>query len=394
MPDQIKVYVINVGRKHYSLRWHDPDLKKDRWRTSGCTTKRAAERVAADLEKQLNANRSTAGGDLRWALYELKDADKKDAPPVFMELYQQRQLSGMDLPTHKWHLAKLNVFTKEMKPQRIGDITSVKISQYIAWLRGQGRKDPTIRGHMIALNCAFDWAKSQGYIHEIPTIPTIKLNRKNKSKGRALEFWEFIRMLRAVTVVMQPQQVESWRHFLIGLWLSGLRLAEAAALSWNDPTGPRISFAEEYPTLEIEVEDDKGREYRLMPITPDFARWLARTPKEERHGPIFRPLGQDGQVITNETNLSRTISTFGETAKIVVNARQKKFASAHDLRRTYGTRWAPEVPTVVLKELMRHKSITTTEEYYLGLKAQAMAKELWKKVARKVAPPPDDSKSA
>ncbi len=47
-----------------------------------------------------------------------------------------------------------------------------------------------------------------------------------------------------------------------------------------------------------------------------------------------------------------------------------KFASAHDLRRAFGERWAARVMPAVLKELMRQESIETTLRYYVGTDAK------------------------
>jgi len=61
------------------------------------------------------------------------------------------------------------------------------------------------------------------------------------------------------------------------------------------------------------------------------------------------------------------------------NARNKKtkkleprpvFASAHDLRRAFGERWAHLVPSMILRDLMRHASVVTTEKYYVGINAK------------------------
>ena len=40
--------------------------------------------------------------------------------------------------------------------------------------------------------------------------------------------------------------------------------------------------------------------------------------------------------------------------------------SAHDLRRSFGERWASRLMPQVLKELMRHESIETTLNFYVG----------------------------
>ena len=54
-----------------------------------------------------------------------------------------------------------------------------------------------------------------------------------------------------------------------------------------------------------------------------------------------------------------------------------KFASAHDLRRAFGERWATRVMPQVLRELMRHENINTTMKYYVGRNAQRTAEALW-----------------
>ena len=41
------------------------------------------------------------------------------------------------------------------------------------------------------------------------------------------------------------------------------------------------------------------------------------------------------------------------------------YASAHDLRRSFGFRWAKRVMPLILQKLMRHADITTTMEFYV-----------------------------
>lgn len=54
-----------------------------------------------------------------------------------------------------------------------------------------------------------------------------------------------------------------------------------------------------------------------------------------------------------------------------------KCASAHDLRRSFGERWASRVMPQVLMVLMRDESIETTMRYYVGRNAQTTAEVLW-----------------
>lgn len=80
--------------------------------------------------------------------------------------------------------------------------------------------------------------------------------------------------------------------------------------------------------------------------------------------------------------------------------RKVVFASAHDLRRAFGHRWAKKVMPMVLKELMRHESVTTTEKYYVGVQAQETARHLretqtrGKKVNAEVNRPRADSENS
>ncbi len=61
---------------------------------------------------------------------------------------------------------------------------------------------------------------------------------------------------------------------------------------------------------------------------------------------------------------------------MVANKAEGKCANAHDLQRSFGTRWAPEVKPATLQLLMRHKSIETTLKYYVALDAYDVADEL------------------
>ncbi len=55
-----------------------------------------------------------------------------------------------------------------------------------------------------------------------------------------------------------------------------------------------------------------------------------------------------------------------------------KYASAHDLRRSFGYRWSRSGITIAeLKELMRHSNIETTLTYYVGQNAANTASRLW-----------------
>lgn len=80
--------------------------------------------------------------------------------------------------------------------------------------------------------------------------------------------------------------------------------------------------------------------------------------------------------------IGEVIADIGKTAGIIVDTDPKtgeatKYATAHDLRRAFGQRWAKLVMPAVLQKLMRHASIQTTMQYYVDLEAEDVADVLW-----------------
>ena len=62
------------------------------------------------------------------------------------------------------------------------------------------------------------------------------------------------------------------------------------------------------------------------------------------------------------------VSDIGKAAgvKVSESGGKVKYASAHDLRRSFGERWASRVMPNVLQELMRHENIQTTLDVRLA----------------------------
>ena len=129
-------------------------------------------------------------------------------------------------------------------------------------------------------------------------------------------------------------------------------------------------------------------------MTPDFAEFLLATPPEHRVGRVF-PIDTLAGAPMNPKRVCRVISAIGKAASVVVEkdcrrprreddgrrswALETKYATAHDLRRRFGARWARKVSTFELQKLMRHASIRTTEEFYVDVAIDDLAASLWQK---------------
>ncbi|MCE5302850.1 MAG: site-specific integrase [Planctomycetaceae bacterium] len=256
----------------------------------------------------------------------------------------------------------------------------------------------------------------------IPSVPKIrkpqrasKGGRARRSKGRPVTTEEFDRLLQkipaalvewrklkreaqrqtarrkgksqrrtktdSIPVEVNPAAVESWRHYLTGLWLSGLRLTESLNLYWDRADRLCLDLSGKRPRLSIPAEWEKGHRDRLLPLTPDFAVMLLTTTADQRHGAIFRPLMPSGNRASAE-QAGRMVALIGELARVVVHTDPRtgkvKYASAHDLRRSFGSRWAKKVMPAVLQKLMRHESIDTTMGYYVDLDTDELAEDLYR----------------
>lgn len=221
-------------------------------------------------------------------------------------------------------------------------------------------------------------------------------------KGRPITLEEFERMLAVIPEVIDAKDeteqqkqnkaeiVESWKFYLRGLWFSGLRLAESLKLSWDDEEGLLVDLQSyKYPMLLIRAEAEKGDKDRLLPIVPEFAEFLQSIPKEERTGFVFNPLSKRSSRYKRISDLavSKKVADIGEKAMIIVGEkgnidketgkRKPRYASAHDLRCSFGERWSLKVMPQALMQLMRHESMETTLKFYVGRNAERVAESIW-----------------
>lgn len=284
-------------------------------------------------------------------------------------------------------IQQLTVFANAHAVSVLADVSPDLLARHVEWLRttpvaiGNGtkkRSETTIDGHITSIHAFLKWCHGTGRIHTLPSRPKIPRSRArtSKMKGRPLTEAEFARLLAAIPVAAK-RAAPQWERLLKGLWLSGLRLGEALILTWDQTSGFSLDFSRRRPMYIIEAESEKGFQDRLLPVAPEFAAFLADTPEDERRGKVF-PLRNVRLGNTDWTTqaASRIISAIGRAAGVIVG-RGGKTASAHDLRRSFGLRWAERIPPKDLMTLMRHEDIETTMQYYVGQDADRTAEVIW-----------------
>jgi len=379
----VKISVLKrANRKHYFMQYRDPTTGDKVTRSTGTTKKRDAERAAAKWEAEILAGKDKRRGRMSW--------------DEFQERYEHEVLSSLADRTTEKVDGVFNVFEKLASPRSLASITPDLLSQYQQQLRGKGRAETTIKGHLAHISAALHWAVDQELLNEMPKINKPKRVKKAKiMKGRPITLEEFERMLANVAKIVttdhmvedrKPPIIDSWRFYLRGLWLSGLRLKESMWLHWKDRSELCVvDLDKPHPMLYIKAEAEKGHEDRIMPMAPEFAEFLRAVPECKRHGFAFNPLprrARYGERLSHR-RVGVVVSDIGEAACVKVDEEggKVKFASAHDLRRSFGERWARKVMPAVLQELMRHDSIQTSMRYYVGRNAKATAAVLWELAA-------------
>jgi integrase len=374
--EEIKVHVVKYpDRANLVMRYLCPLTGKQVQRSTGIKIKREAERVAAKWEAELREGRYQKSSRMTWE--------------AFRDYYAANALPAVADSTATTYEATLNVFERITTPQRLADVTTARITGFVTELRNRKLAEATIARHLRGLKAALRWAHREGLLIVLPTIKMPKRIKGAKiMRGRPITGEEFDRILAAVPKVVENTAAASWKFYLCGLWASGLRLTESLTLRWDDAPGAIVvDLGGRRPMLRIPAEAEKGHTDRLLPITPEFATLLQSIAEHERRGRVFKLLANDGRALPLErTIVGKTVTAIGEAAGVVVDERQRagktvrKFASAHDLRRAFGQRWAAKVMPTVLRELMRHASINTTMAYYVGTNAEATADVLWSAV--------------
>ena len=376
MSDEIRVTVIRYGdRANLVLAYTDPVSGKRQTKSAGTSKEKDAWKKAAAWEEELRAGPLCPPSKVTWA--------------DFRKRYEEEHLATLAPQTvHKAGYA-LDRVERYLNPDRLCKLTAGALSTFQAELhkprkvkRGEKditlppAKDTTVAAILRHVRGALSWAVSVGMLAKVPKINMPKRAKGRKMKGGALVGEQFERMLAAVPKI-RPHDAPEWTRYLNGLWLSGLRLEESIALSWDSDSSFAVDLSRRHPRFKIKGEAQKSGQDELLPMTPDFAELLLRTPEGERHGRVFRLNHARRGTPLAPMAVGKLVTRIGKKARIVVNSADGKTASAHDLRRSFGTRWAKRVMPAVLRKLMRHASIETTMAFYVDLNVDEMADDLW-----------------
>jgi integrase len=340
-------------RRFLQLAFTDPLTGLVKTKSAGTSNWKAAERAAAKWELEISHGQGTA---TNWEWFRVR--------------FEDEYLTAKPYATSKEYLGTLNKFENIVgSVKSVNLITASVCSKFMAGLRRQGISEATTAKHLRQLSVALNWAESMGMIESAPKIRKPKLPKRNM-RGRSLTLMEFKRFLTAAESYLPCNIAYYWVDFLKTIWLTGLRIGEALDLHHTRPP-IQLDLASRNPRLIFRAEGQKNATDDLVPLTPDAIRFLRSLPHCD--GYVLPLPGERVPRVSIGTAI-RTIVEIGEYSEICTGT--NKFVSSHDLRRTFGTRWALRVHPIALKVMMRHSDLKTTLRYYVDLDCDAIADQI------------------
>lgn len=361
--DEIRVTVMRYAdRPSLVLAYTCPLSGKRKTKSARTASEKEAWKAAAKWEEELLAGVYCPPSRVTWK--------------EFRKRYEEEHLASLAVKSRESSRFALNRVEKHLNPDRLCKVNASALSTLQTKLRATKIKETSIATVLRAVKAALSWGVSVGMLQAVPKINMPKGSKGRKMKGGALVAEQFERMLLAVPKVRKKDSAE-WIRYLTGLWLSGLRLAESVSLSWDADALFAVDLTGRRPRFRIRGAAQKSGRDELTPMTPDFAEFLLQTPPGERHGRVFRLNQYGGTAPLTTHNVGKIVDRIGAKARVVVNAVDAKTATAHDLRRSFGTRWAKRVMPAVLQKLMRHANVQTTMQFYVDLAVDDMAEDLW-----------------
>ena len=361
--------VVKVRSKYLVLRWECPQTGRSKQKSAKTNDRRKAERLAAKLEEELLSGTYFEPCKITWK--------------EFRNLFEEMRLPNLRPATGVCYDSTFNRLEQLVNPYRLAQVNSMMVNRFQNKLRDFGNAETTIAKHLRHLKAALRWAKSMDLIPRVPGFQLPKAGKHQRMmKGRPITDEEFQRMLDVTENVVGVESTQSWRFLLNGLWWSGLRVGEAISMTWHPSDTLFLDFdTGRFPMFQISGRAEKGGRDRLLPMAPEFAKFVE--PFKRKEGYVFCPgRVQNGRKKNYQRNvewISVVGSRIGKHANVVVSERKSKikFASCHDLRRSFGERWSKKVMPQTLMKLMRHESIDTTLRFYLGNDAEKIGEEIW-----------------
>ena len=347
----IEVKRVDTAREGIVFRWTDRTGKHQR-RYTGKRTNNRIEQARQELEADVNRT----GTGQRWS--------------QFVQRAEREYFDGLALRSIEKCEQTLRKFERLHGDFDCAELSTGHMLDFQTSLRDAGLASATVDSTMQTIWAVVRWGV------DFDLLPAInrprKRNRKRdrvtqKAKGRSLTGEEIDRMIAAVPhVVRKGEDADAFVRAIHAARLMGLRLDDCHRLRFDPAPGAHwltLDIAQPVVTFS---DAQKSGATEDVPLTAAAVTWLQSLPAVEW---IARGRGERGWHKTTGRTC-RVIAAAGRRACIVTKPTggkggQPKFASLHDLRRTFATELFSQGYTVKqVQSRTRHADHNTLLTYY------------------------------
>lgn len=379
MNGSLHVQLKQPAGRHCQLIYYDPTTGKRIRVSAGTADPERAEIVRQELEARLRLK-------LRVPRKTQTDIAEAITWDDFRHEYRVQKVDFMRPNAAADAESRLDIAERILRPELLTDVASTEALERLqrqlltgAESRHQRpRSTATVRGYVKAVRAALSFAKRKRWIVAVPDIEMISVEESDVMKGRPLLAEEVDRMLKATELIVGETRAASWQRVIRGVVNSGLRMGELMELSWDIPQTIQATWQPgRLPVLWFPAHTQKNKRTQEIPLCPWLEDLLLETPPELRTGWVFNPesiqglRGRRGPARLSADRVGKIITKIGQRAGVIVDQGNPrtgspvKFASLHDLRRTFAQRLADSnLEPKLVQRLMRHADIRTTERYY------------------------------
>jgi len=274
----------------------------------------------------------------------------KEKPKLTFNEMADLYLEKYSKPNKKSWKTSDTVHLSVLKPffgsHKLSEITPLMIEEYRSQRLSDGLKKCSINREVSCLRKIFNVAINWCYASENPVKKIKFFSEKENLRERVLSEAEEPKLFEACSTSLKP--------ILLVALHTGMRKGEIFKMKWVDV---------DLSKPEIRIPESKGGKMRTLPINSILYHTLYQLKQVNgSHEHVF-PNPDTGKPYTD---IKRSFHSACKRARI-------KNLRFHDLRHTFASRLVRKgVDLVIIKELMGHASIVTTQRY---LHSQAKEKK-------------------
>lgn len=238
---------------------------------------------------------------------------------------------------------------KDGRPGLQKSITAIElkdIENFLIYLQLKIKKGYVV--YYRNLKAAFNKAKDWGYVKE-NYFTKVKLPKRQKTAPAFIDSYQ-------LSVISTRLENKTIKEIVIVAFFTGMRLSEILNLTWRN-----VNMTTRIVTVGDENFATKSRNQRYIPISDEVYEIFAR--KIEQKNRVFK-LNED--YVFCKKNGMKFCSDYVSKSfkKACNNAGIDKSIHFHSLRHSFASNLAQKgISLYIIKELLGHSSITTTEIY-------------------------------